>query len=104
MIARRRPAVHGRAAMRKLFEAIVAGVKPELVSQVDELEIKGDWAWTVAKFVITYTPTDGAAPTKDFGRSILIYEKGRDRRWRIARDIDTPSPDGESVPTTGSKP
>jgi uncharacterized protein (TIGR02246 family) len=97
IMARGRPAKHGHAEFRKGFETLVAGVSPELVSEIDELVVRGNWAWTVAKFKITYTPLNGGAPRYDYGRSLLIYEKGKDGRWRIARDIDTPSPDAQSL-------
>jgi uncharacterized protein (TIGR02246 family) len=96
-MARRRPAMFGRESLRKGFADLLAGVQPQLVSEIDEVVVRGAWAWTVAKFMITYTPLDGGAPRVDYGRSLLIYEKGKDGRWRIARDIDTPSPDAESL-------
>ena len=95
VMARGRPGKHGHEALRKGFATLVAGVRPVLVSEIDEVVVQGNWAWTVAKFKITYTPLAGGTPRVDYGRSLLIYEKGRDGRWRIARDIDTPSPDAE---------
>jgi uncharacterized protein (TIGR02246 family) len=94
---RGRPAMFGRESLRKGFTNLLATVEPQLVSDVDELVVRGDWAWTVARVMMIYRPLDGSASRTDYARALLMYEKGKDGRWRIARDIDTPSPDAESL-------
>jgi len=100
IMARKRKLVRGHDEIKTLFQAIMGNTKVDMVTNNEELVVKGDWAWSIATFMITYESVDPdgkslGAPVQDFGRALLVYQKGADGKWRISRDIDTPTPDAE---------
>lgn len=73
------PAIVGRETVLGMLRGspAIAGGAPELL----EIEVRGDLAYTRAR----YTLVTGA--TTDTGKMIEIWTRGRDGRWRLARDI-----------------
>jgi uncharacterized protein (TIGR02246 family) len=99
IMARGRPRLEGRASLRQSIGKLAAGRKVAIDITERELEVRGDVAWFVSDFEVTYTPPDGASPPKvEHGRSMLIYLRGADGRWRIHRDMDSPAPAPVPVP------
>ena len=85
--------MEGRAALRQSNGKLAAGRKVAIDITERELEVRGDVAWFVSDFKVTYTPPDPALPPKvEYGRSMLIYLRGLDGKWRIHRDMDSPAP------------
>ncbi len=96
----RRP-ISGREQLRKSLGGLAAGRKVDIEVTEREITIAGDIAWYIGDFRVSYSPrTPDAAPTVEFGRSMLIFRKGADGRWRIHRDMDAPAPN----PGVGSPP
>jgi ketosteroid isomerase-like protein len=61
-------------------------VSPELIT------IEGRHGYLISKYWMSITKADGAK-IDAAGRSFLVFKRGRDRKWRIWRDIDNQSPD-----------
>jgi uncharacterized protein (TIGR02246 family) len=100
IMARGRPRLEGRASLRQSIGKLAAGRKVAIDITERELEVRGDVAWFVSDFKVTYTPPDAASPPKvEYGRSMLIYLRGADGRWRIHRDMDSPAPAPAAAPT-----
>lgn len=97
VMARRRPAMRGREEIRDFFASVAESTKLAVRFDVEELEVVGDYAWNTARFALTYQPMAGGESVHDFGRALIIYRKGDDGRWRIHRDMDTPTPDAEDM-------
>ncbi|MEQ8736829.1 MAG: SgcJ/EcaC family oxidoreductase [Rhodospirillaceae bacterium] len=97
VMARRQPAMRGRAQIRDFFQSVAEDTKLAVTFDVEELEVIGDYAWNTARFALTYQSMSGAAPVHDFGRALILYKKGLDGLWRIHRDMDTPTPDAEDM-------
>ncbi len=97
VMARRRPAMRGREEIAGFFAAVAEDTKLAVVFDVEELEVIGDYAWNTARFALTYQPMSGGEAIHDFGRALILYKKGDDGRWRIHRDMDTPTPDAEDM-------
>lgn len=94
IMARGRPRMEGRAALRKSIGNLAAGRRVAIDITERELEVRGDVAWFVSDFKVTYTPPDAASsPRVEYGRSMLIYLRGADGKWRIHRDMDSPAPE-----------
>lgn len=99
IMARGRPRMEGRAALRQSIGKLAAGRKVAIEINERELEVRDDVAWFVSDFKVTYTPPDAASPPKvEYGRSMLIYLRGADGRWRIHRDMDSPAPAPAAAP------
>lgn len=89
------PALKGREAVRRYFAQAFSGPAGEnrIELAIEDVQVKGRLAQLVSLFRLT-VQTDPAVPAKVFtGRSLLIYKKGADGRWRIWRDIDNSTPD-----------
>ena len=59
----------------------------EGVSEIQEIEIAGSWAWARTKLAVTVTPPVGKA-VKRSGYTLSIFRKGADGRWQLARDAN----------------
>jgi len=93
VMPRGRPRIEGREHLRRALGGLAAGRRVEIEVKEYELNIVGDVAWYVGDFRVTYVSKDPAIPPKvEFGRSLIIYKRGSDGRWRIHRDIDAPAP------------
>jgi uncharacterized protein (TIGR02246 family) len=56
-------------------------------SEIDELEVVGDWAWMRTHIEVTMTPTSGEAHRRA-GSTLSILRKRADGRWVLARDAN----------------
>jgi uncharacterized protein (TIGR02246 family) len=92
VMPRGRPRIVGREAMRKSIGGLAAGRRVDIAIEEKELVLAGDLAWYIGDFTVTYTPPDGGAAMREQGRSLVIFKKGDDGKWRVHRDIDSPAP------------
>lgn len=98
VMPRGRPRIVGREQLRRSMGGLAAGRKVDIDVVERELIIDGDVAWFVGDFTVTYSPREGAGPsTTEYGRSLLLFMRGEDGRWRIHRDMDSPAPAPASV-------
>jgi uncharacterized protein (TIGR02246 family) len=65
----------------------MAGVRIEGTSEIEELEICGDWAWMRTRLAVTITPPGGEA-THRSGHTLTIARRLPDGRWVLARDAN----------------
>ncbi len=56
-------------------------------SEIQEIEICGDWAFMRAWLTVVVTPPDGAPSTRRAGHTLTILKK-QDGRWVLARDAN----------------
>jgi uncharacterized protein (TIGR02246 family) len=61
-------------------------------SQLEEVVIVGEVAYTRCRDSLTVTPRAGGEATELAGYRITIYRKQSDGRWLLARDANTLSP------------
>lgn len=93
VMPRGRPKLVHREAIVATLDGRPPGMTLEVEVQEEEIQILGDWAWTVATFTVSVdAPGDGQPPSRSAGRAMLIYKKEGDGKWRIHRDMDTPLP------------
>jgi uncharacterized protein (TIGR02246 family) len=86
--------VSGRPEMRKADFAAQAraqswGEAPQFEgsSDIQEVQVIGDWAFMWSKLTVVVTPPGGAAPIKRAGPTLTIFKKV-DGRWLLARDAN----------------
>jgi uncharacterized protein (TIGR02246 family) len=75
---------------REAFEAAskaMAGMKLDGKSEIVELQVLGDWAFSRNRLDMTVTPPEGE-PVRRGGYTLTLYRKGDDGRWRLARDAN----------------
>jgi uncharacterized protein (TIGR02246 family) len=75
---------------REAFEAAsraMAGVRLEGTSEIVELEVLGDRAFSRNRIDLTMTPPAGE-PVRRAGYTLTLYRKDADGRWRLMRDAN----------------
>lgn len=64
-----------------------AGIR--CISDLEELVILGEIAYTLCRDSLSVTPREGSAEGEFAGHRITIYRKQPDGRWLLARDANT---------------
>ena len=59
------------------------------VSELEQIVVAGDVAYTVCRDSLSMTPRAGGETTKLAGHRLTIYRKQPDGRWLLARDAHT---------------
>ena len=62
------------------------------ISELEELVVAGDFAYTLCRDALSLTPRAGGDATKLAGHRITIYRQQADGRWLLARDAHTLAP------------
>lgn len=97
--------VPGKPAMRKSEFAAAAraqatGNAPTFdgSSEIQEVQISGDWAFMWSKLRVVATPPGGGSPTARSGHTLTVFRR-QGGRWLLARDANllTPAPNGDAV-------
>lgn len=77
----------GAWAARYLQEVTTHWTRP-----VEDLQVSGDWAigrysYTASDSIIIHDPeTEGGGTANDSGWGLVVYHRGRDGHWLVARD------------------
>jgi uncharacterized protein (TIGR02246 family) len=78
------------------FAAVFSGAHQHLwlrcLSELEEVVVAGEVAYTVCRDSLSVTPRAGGETTALAGHRITIYRKQPDGRWLLARDAHTLSP------------
>src|SRR6266700_5856747 len=77
----------GKAAFAAGFEA-TRSVRIEGRSNIQEIEVLGDWAYLRNQLDVTVTPPDGGKPLQRSGHTLTILRKNADGQWQLARDAN----------------
>lgn len=86
-----RPAF-GRDGFREGFTAGHQRSHIHCISELQEVTVAGEIAYTLCKDSLSVTPRDGGEAMALAGDRITIYRKQPDGSWRLARDAHTLSP------------
>ncbi len=62
------------------------------ISELQEVVVAGDLAYTLCRDSLTITPRAGGKASELAGHRMTIYRKQPDGRWLLARDANTLSP------------
>jgi uncharacterized protein (TIGR02246 family) len=88
----------GRAPMRKdefasAARAQAGGAKPRIdgASEIQEIQVAGDWAFMWTKLSLKVTPPDGGDPMERAGHTLTVFQK-INGRWFLARDANLLAP------------
>jgi uncharacterized protein (TIGR02246 family) len=57
-------------------------------SEIQEIEVFGDWAYLRNRLTITMTPVGGEAMLRRSGYTLSILRKEKDGRWLLVRDAN----------------
>ena len=86
----------GAPTGREGFAATFSGAHQQLLidcrSELEEVVVVGDVAYTRARDTLSVTPRTGGAATQLAGHRLTVYRRQPDGRWLLARDAHTLSP------------
>ena len=82
----------GRDGFSAGFSAGHQGNEIHCTSELDEVVVVGEVAYTRCRDALSVTPRAGGETMKLAGHRITIYRKQPDGRWLLARDAHTLSP------------
>ena len=66
----------------------------EGTSEIQEIEVLGDWAWLRNRLKVTFTPPTGD-PMVHSGYTLTILRKNPDGKWVLARDANLLTPESK---------
>jgi uncharacterized protein (TIGR02246 family) len=78
----------GREAFAKGFRAGLEQVRIEVRSEIEELQVAGDFAYLRNHLWVTMTARGGGVPMKRTGYTLTILRKQLDGRWLLTRDAN----------------
>ena len=96
--------VGGQAPMvgKQAFALGLRGVLPQAsidsLSEIDEVTVEGDMAYTRTRLQVTMTFKDGRPSVKRSGPTLSILRKGSDGTWLLTRDANMLTPDKPQQP------
>jgi uncharacterized protein (TIGR02246 family) len=76
----------GKQAFARASEGM-KDVHIEGTSDIQEIQVMGDWAYLRNHLTMTATPPH-AKPIRRAGYTLTILRKGADGKWRLARDAN----------------
>jgi uncharacterized protein (TIGR02246 family) len=87
------PPMVGKSAFAAAMQAQPTGERPrfEGESEIQEIQLLGDWAYMWTRLSITVTPPGGAAPMLRAGHTLSVLRK-QNGKWVIARDANMLAP------------
>ncbi len=88
----------GREVFSRKFTAAHQSVRLRCVSELQEVIVSGEAAYTRSRDSLSVTPRAGGEATHLAGYRVTLYRKQPDGRWLLARDAHTLSPVADSNP------
>jgi uncharacterized protein (TIGR02246 family) len=88
----------GRDGFSANFSAAHQQLQVGCISELDEVVVVGEVAYTRARDSLTVVPRTGGEAMRFAGHRLTVYRKQPDGRWLLARDAHTLTP----VATPGS--
>jgi uncharacterized protein (TIGR02246 family) len=82
----------GRDEFSAVFPAAHKQARIRCSSELEEVVVVGEVAYTRSRDSLSVTPNDGGEETRLAGDRITIWRKLRDGRWVLARDAHTLAP------------
>jgi uncharacterized protein (TIGR02246 family) len=82
----------GREVFSSTFTAAHENLLIRCSSDLEEVVVVGDVAYTRSRDALSVTPRAGGDTTQLAGHRVTIYRKQPDGRWLLARDAHTLSP------------
>lgn len=87
------PPMIGKSAFAEAAKAQASHgpVQFDSTSEIQEIEVFGDWAFMRTNLTVTITPPGGAEPMTRAGHTLSVLRK-ENGRWLMARDANLLSP------------
>jgi uncharacterized protein (TIGR02246 family) len=82
------PPMRGREAFADQFKQAIEKVRIEAHSDLQEIEVSGDMAYSWNQLSVTMEPLQGGEPIRRSGPVLTIFRKKADGSWVLSRDAN----------------
>jgi uncharacterized protein (TIGR02246 family) len=82
------PPMQGRDAFAKVLRSLLADNVIESSSEIDEIEVSGDMAYSRSRLSVTVTSKHGGTPVLRNGHTLSILRKDSAGKWLLTRDAN----------------
>ena len=82
------PPMRGRRAFEQGLRTVLATHSIEANSEVEEVSVAGDMAYSVTRLSVAMTSRNGGTPVRRSGNTLSVYRKGADGSWLLTRDAN----------------
>jgi uncharacterized protein (TIGR02246 family) len=82
------PPMQGRGAFARGLRQVLADHAIESLSEIEEIEVSGDLAYSRTRLAVTVTSKHGGTPVRRSGHTLSILRKGSDGKWLLTRDAN----------------
>ncbi|MFL6659992.1 MAG: YybH family protein [Massilia sp.] len=86
------PPMQGREAFADSLRNVLRDHAIDSSSEVDEVSVCGDMAYTRTRLSVTVTSRQGKPPMKRSGHTLSILRKNGSGQWQITRDANMLAP------------
>jgi uncharacterized protein (TIGR02246 family) len=83
-----RPPMRGREAFAAAFQAGASHVRIDGKSEIQEIEVAGDFAYFWSHLSVTVTPRQGGSPMHRSGFTLTVLRKQPEGNWLLVRDAN----------------
>ena len=87
LVAGRPPMGKAEFAVAARAQASATAPRIEGRSEIQEIEVAGDWAFFWSRLSVVATPPDGTPPIERSGHTLTVLRKEAGR-WKLARDAN----------------
>ena len=82
------PPIRGRDEFAALQKTVGDRFRLTAQGKLQEVVVRGDWAYCWTHLTVTMTPIAGGAPIRRAGNTLSILRKGADGNWMLTRDAN----------------
>lgn len=82
------PPMQGKEAFAHSMRGALGDNRFEAVSEIDEITVSGDMAYSRTRLTVTITSRHGKLPLQRTGHTLSILRKGADGKWLLTRDAN----------------
>lgn len=80
--------MQGKEAFANSMRGALGDNSFEAVSEIDEITVSGDMAYSRTRLTVTITSKHGKLPVQRTGHTLSILRKGADGKWLLTRDAN----------------
>ena len=82
------PPMRGREAFAAAFHSALQQVRVESKSEIQEIQVAGEWAYCWSRLSVTITPLQGGAAVRRSGNALSVLRKQPGGAWVLFRDAN----------------
>lgn len=82
------PPMQGKDAFTATFQAVTSAARIEAVSDTQQIQVEGDFAWCWNHLSVTITPRNGGQPSHRAGYTLSVLRREPGGNWVVIHDTN----------------